>query len=61
MSIDPSDALQLLMGCLLGVVGYMVRQALVRLDQLERGQHNITGRLIRIETKLGGTEFDDVA
>lgn len=53
MSLDPSDGLQLLMGLFLGVIGYMVRQVLTRLEGMERAQQTNTYRLVRIETKLG--------
>lgn len=56
MNIDPTDAFQLITGILLGIIGWGVRQALARLDTLERMQGFNTGRLIRIETKLGITE-----
>lgn len=53
MTIDISTIFQLLMGVLLGIIGYMVSQSLHRLEKLEVGQTSNTGRLIRIETKLG--------
>lgn len=56
MTLDPTDLFQLLTGILLGVIGWGVRQALNRLDGLEKAQAFNTGRLIRIETKLGIVE-----
>ena len=56
MTIDISTIFQLLMGILLGIIGYMVSQSLHRLEKLETGQVSNTGRLIRIETKLGIVE-----
>lgn len=56
MTIDPSELLQLVMGILLGVIGWSIRQVLFRLEQLEKYQNLNTGRLIRIETRLGISE-----
>lgn len=56
MTIEPEVGFQLLFGILLGVIGWGVRQALQRLDNLEKVQSFNTGRLIRIETKLGIAE-----
>lgn len=59
MTLDIGVLLQLLFGILLGVVGYMVRQTLERLDSLEKAFAGNTGRLIRIETSLKLSSHDD--
>lgn len=56
MTIEPDLFLQLGIGCLLGVIGWGIRQIMERLDSLEKAQAFNTGRLIRIETKLGIVE-----
>lgn len=56
MTIEPDLFLQLGIGCLLGVIGWGIRQIMARLDSLEKAQSFNTGRLIRIETKLGIVE-----
>lgn len=53
MVIPPEALFQLVIGILLGIVGWSVRQVLARVDGLEHTLEKNTGRLIRIETKLG--------
>ena len=65
MTIDPSDLVSPLLLVLIGMIGYLTRQAWGRVEErlsgLERSQHANTGRLIRIETKLGISENHDTA
>lgn len=63
MTIDPSDLISPLLLILIGMIGYLTRQAWGRVEErlasLERAQFANTGRLIRIETKLGIAENHD--
>lgn len=58
MNFDVTVMFQILMGIILGIVGLMVGQVLLRLSTVERAQIKNTGRLIRIETRLGIKDKD---
>lgn len=60
MTLAPEALAQLLMGGILGLIGYLIRKVLERLDRLEDGQSRNAGRLIRIETKLGIAPVGDM-
>lgn len=53
MTITPETIIQLFLGCLLGIVGWNIRQILNKVDSLEAGQRRNADRLVRIETRLG--------
>lgn len=65
MTINLSELASPLLLLLIGLVGYLTRQAWdrveKRLDGLEAAQSANTGRLIRIETKLGIADAHDAA
>lgn len=65
VTIDLSELASPLLLLLIGLVGYLTRQAWdrveKRLDGLEAAQSANTGRLIRIETKLGIADAHDPA
>jgi len=48
----PSELLELLVGLLLGIVGWNVRQLAGKVDDVSAMLTKNTGRLIRIETRL---------
>ena len=56
---EPVDLLNLLVAVLLAIVGWNVRQLVGRVDSMDAKLTRNTGRLIRIETKLGLSENGD--
>lgn len=52
MSVDIAFLGNLFVACLVGAVGFQVRQVLRRLDQLESVIGRYNSRLVRIETIL---------
>jgi hypothetical protein len=49
----PSEVLQALVAVLVAILGWNVRRLSTQLDTMQRRLEVNTGRLIRIETKLG--------
>lgn len=52
MNIDPSALLQLLTGILLGIIGFMGKKALQRLDSIEDSTRDIDRALIRLDARF---------
>ena len=58
MTIESAYLGQLFLLSVLAILGFMIRQVLSRLSHLETGQQLNSGRLIRIETRLGIDQHD---